>query len=1059
MAISIKKPEIEQVKYRSSVFTLNKKEVTYINEKTKIINLKDDAAYKIGDILIIPTLMPETDIYIDIAYKIEDINGNIIKFSIPELNEVYSKLEISNTYSASSVKAFDNEQIQEQILNNSEIDALSKALYDLGHSSYKSSGMISLQNTKLVPDKVVITFKSLDPLNVLVNIVWKINDDLKFSLSLQYQKTTTVSFYSDENEKRQTTTESGKWIISAELKYDIYSPDVKDLFGGIRLRNKYTQNLNDSYEADKQLKTIEEKLKNPNLTDEEREKLNLNKQIAQTSVDYANLDKKFLEMENKKAIMLQLKTIMNYYKSQMDESTSVIKFVQLFFPVFPGAAFVVESGVVLDFSVSASLEGKLVIDSIQEIGTVSAKNKQIDFNNTYYRISGYFGISGKIELKIGGQIGVGVTIAGVFNLKLTFEGGLYAELSAIGAIFIGDTGDLGLSEEAYALAAEAELIGPVKVAGAINYDIGSYYLLKCTVSLDLWVTEITQSFEIVGDKNSFIKQNKEEIFQELVFENETIDQTFDELINKTDIALSKGNTNDSTAVFEIDNSTGSVTLPNIYLRTIDLKSGKITHELINTDQLNYINQDQVYFNGLTCYVNDYYANEIDNRLNIRLNTEEETLAELILPIRIIKLPIAVGSISLRLFDNSNEIGLTESKLIKAEILPYNATYQNYRYSIEKIEKQDGTLYSGDLTQYAVIENNILTAINKIAIGAKIYISATTDNDQVKSNVLVIEVKRIGIDKIDFYVPGQRNDINLGEELSLVIKIYPSNATINILNDSPINVMLNDSTLAVLTKINDRNYKLAALDNLDNEGKIITLTVMAENYSKNYFYQICSIPIESIVIYNSDTNSPLENDITLFRNNTLNLSAVITPVNASVNQARFNISSDIQNFGRFVNIDSSGKLIISDDAPFGMILYLSTTALRKSSGSYKITVNQIPVESVMLSSEKSYIIKNSIIFLNAYIYPENADISVTQFKIINGAQGVFLSGNMLFASANAVVDSEIELIAIVNGIESNILSIRIINNPDVPIVPKEDETPDDEFVYESDSNSEFDVDDE
>ena len=735
-------------------------------------------------------------------------------------------------------------------------------------------------------------------------------------------------------------------------------------------------------------------------------------------------------MQNKKAAMLQLKTVAYYYKSQMNESKSVIKFVQLFFPVFPGVAFVVDSGVVLDFSVSAALEGKLVINSIQEIGTVSAKNKQTDFNNTYYRISGYFGISGKIELKVGGQIGVGITIAGVFNLKLTFEGGLYAELSAIGAIFIGDTSYLGLSEKPNALAAEAELVDPVKIAGAINYDIGSYYLIKGTVSLDLWVTEISQSFEFVGDKKSFIKQKKEKIFQELVFEDETIYQIFDELIYNTDVALSKGNTNDHTAVFEINNSSGSVTLPNVYLRTIDLQTGELSHEQINPDQLNYINQDQVYFNGLTCYANDYYANEIDNRLNIRIDTEEEVLAELKLPIRIIKLPMAVENISLRLFDDSNEIGLTESKLIKAEILPYNATYQNYQYSIEKIEKQDGTLYSGDLTQYAVIENNILTATDKIAIGAKIYISATTNNDQIKSNVLVIEVKRIGIEKIDFYALGQRNDINLGEELSLTMTIFPSNATINILNDSPINVTLKDSTLAVLTKVDDSHYKLTALDNLVNEGKIITLTVTAEDYSKNYFHQICTIPIESIVIYNSDTNIPLERDIALFRNNTLNLSAVITPVNATVNQARFNLSSDIQNFGRFASIDANGKLIISEDAPFGMILYLSATALRKSSGSYKITINQIPVESVMLSSEKSYIIKNSVIFLNAYIYPENTDISVTQFKIINGAQGVFISGNMLFASANALIDTEVKLIAVVNGVESNILSIRIINNPDV-----------------------------
>ena len=66
-------------------------------------------------------------------------------------------------------------------------------------------------------------------------------------------------------------------------------------------------------------------------------------------------------------------------------------------------------------------------------------------------------------------------------------------------------------------------------------------------------------------------------------------------------------------------------------------------------------------------------------------------------------------------------------------------------------------------------------------------------------------------------------------------------------------------------------------------------------------------------------------------------------------------------------------------------------------------------------------------LNAYIYPENADVIYTQFKIINAPTGVHLSGNLLFASNDAIAGSEIQVIVIVNGIESEVVTIRVVDN--------------------------------
>lgn len=1049
LAITIKREKVENVEYKSSVIVLDQNEAPEIDGENKTIKFQKDKGFKKGDILIIPTLMPDSDIYVDVAYKVEAIHGNEIDFSVPELEEIYSKFEIANTFAPSIVKAYDIAEIEEQILNNPEIQALSKALYDLKYS--ETSG--EPQNTKLIPTKLDVKFKSLNPLDVTITIVWKINDDMKFTISLRYEKTTTVSFYADDNEKRQTTTEIGKWTISSSLNYDIFNPKFQDIIKNTAIRNKYAQVMHDAYDAEKELKNLEKALKNPNLTDEERENLELEKHLMQMNLDYSDLDKHFLEMENKNAALLKLKSMTKYYKSQMQESGADIKFVQLLFPVYPGVAFTVDSGAVLDFSVSASLEGKLVIESVQEVATVTGKNKHEDLNSSSYKISGYVGICGKAELKIGANISVGVTIAGVFNLKVSFEGGIYAEFSALGAVFFGNTEGMGLPDEASELAAEAEIINSVKVAGTIDFDIGWYYTLKGTVSFDLWVINPTFSYEI-GDKTSFLNHEREEnnIFQELVFEDDTDCETLEELIESLSNDLLKGSTYDFTPTFEIDYYTGLVTLPNVYIRTIDLQTGDITYDPVDPNDLVFLNQDQVFFNGLTCYAKEYYAEEIDNRLNIRLSTDEEPLSLLKLPVRIVKEPIAVESVNIQLYDQTLDIGLTENKELLTEVLPYNATYQNLRYDIEKIQKADGSWYTGNLSQYAYIENNTLFTTNQIEIGAKIYLSATAIVDEVKSNTLVVTVRRINIERIDFCDSYQRNDINPGEELALKVTIYPENATINVLNDSLITVTLSDHQSATLTKIDDRNYLLTAVDDIANEGKILELTVSAENYSRDVYYQISLIPVESIVIYNEDTNLPLEHDITVYRNTVLNLSAVITPVNASVKQANFNLASNLQNFGRFASIDADGTLTISADAPFGMELYLSATALRKSSGAYKITVTQIPIENVQLIPDKSYIVKNTIMYLRAYVYPDYADIITTQFRILNAPTGVFISGNMLFASAAAQTGTEIQLVAIVNGIQSEVMTVTVIDNPEVPIIPKEGETPE-EFVHNTESTGE------
>lgn len=378
---------------------------------------------------------------------------------------------------------------------------------------------------------------------------------------------------------------------------------------------------------------------------------------------------------------------------------------------------------------------------------------------------------------------------------------------------------------------------------------------------------------------------------------------------------------------------------------------------------------------------------------------------------------------------------------------------NYSYKINKIEKPNHTYYNGNLTQYATIENNYLTTTDEIEIGSRIFITAVATEDDVESSTLVVTVNRIEIERIQFKDDFYRNDINLGEKLGIELSVFPTNATFNILNDETVDVYISkNKECATINKIDDFHYELYAFDNNENIGKIITVTVAIGDYLRTFSYTIGAIPIESMTLYNAETQTELDSTISLTRGGILKVSAVINPVNASLKEVSYNIFADIPNYGRYVSIDSNGTLKISDNAPFGMEIFLSATAMHKSTGSYKIVVEQIPVESVMLTSEYSYIEKNAIISLEAYVYPEKADIESTTYKIVNEAPGVFISGNRLFASNNAVADSYVEVVAVVNGVQSNKLVIYIVEDISDTVLPSDDETPaTDEFEYITSDN--------
>ena len=101
--------------------------------------------------------------------------------------------------------------------------------------------------------------------------------------------------------------------------------------------------------------------------------------------------------------------------------------------------------------------------------------------------------------------------------------------------------------------------------------------------------------------------------------------------------------------------------------------------------------------------------------------------------------------------------------------------------------------------------------------------------------------------------------------------------------------------ATINKIDDFHYELYAFDNNENIGKIITVTVAIGDYLRTFSYTIGAIPIESMTLYNAETQTELDSTISLTRGGILKVSAVINPVNASLKEVSYNIFADIPYF--------------------------------------------------------------------------------------------------------------------------------------------------------------------
>ncbi|MCM1259500.1 MAG: helix-turn-helix domain-containing protein [Prevotella sp.] len=512
--------------------------------------------------------------------------------------------------------------------------------------------------------------------------------------------------------------------------------------------------------------------------------------------------------------------------------------------------------------------------------------------------------------------------------------------------------------------------------------------------------------------------------RELIFETECEKDTAS-IPNYSNEEISIDQTFGASRIMEIDEF-GQVVLPQLLIKTTT--KGKVTYMPVNIDAATFF-----YSSGLKVsipYSTSYIRIELEDatikKYKGYLNIQFEDLT---LSIQVIKTPIPIAQMHIALSDHSTELGLIESKRIILEIQPFDATYfdENIIHII-KMEKADGTIYEEDAHSYLTIEKEsmhqwVITPTLQIEIGTKVYIQAKNEIEAIQSNILIIDIMRIPIQRIS-YSPYQ-NYIDSGATLTMQLSFYPENATANLLKE-PFDITLLTPNIAHIEQKEGRFY-LTASKAFEDIGQSIQIQInILEGYVQTIEWEITPIPIEEIRILNRETGKELDPIFQMTRGSTLLLQAIVDPENASYGDMHYQISANSSHIDRYVSISEEGVLTISKDAPLDLEIWLSVRTGRFTSPAYHIQLQKRNLENVVLQCDQTHIAKNIPYALFCRYIPEDADIeSGVHYYLLDEIEGVYLSGNLIFIDEKVEVGTVIQVIAVVDEIKSNIIALIVV----------------------------------
>lgn len=296
--------------------------------------------------------------------------------------------------------------------------------------------------------------------------------------------------------------------------------------------------------------------------------------------------------------------------------------------------------------------------------------------------------------------------------------------------------------------------------------------------------------------------------------------------------------------------------------------------------------------------------------------------------------IAVENIILSVLD---EFKHTEYLELKAEVIPFNATYKDIEYQISTSTVEayisDGKLYAN--------APGLITII------------AQADEFYVEKTVKVLKEPVISVQVQAEYIEYDR-----GEALQLKANIYPKNATYQQA------VFYTNSNYAII----DSNGILYIDTNAPIGTQIEVYAVVDGVQSANYSIFTGKIEVDTVELY-LDTQS-------VEVGGCVNTVVKINPEFASNPGITYEIIGDAE------IID--GVIYVNNPSAVGSTIYITAIVDGVRSNTESLTVIKTPVQDIQLSCSNNFKV-GDILQLNATVFPFNATNKTVSYSIITAGQ--------------------------------------------------------------------------
>lgn len=394
----------------------------------------------------------------------------------------------------------------------------------------------------------------------------------------------------------------------------------------------------------------------------------------------------------------------------------------------------------------------------------------------------------------------------------------------------------------------------------------------------------------------------------------------------------------------------------------------------------------------------------------------------------------------------NQVEADSITEIVARVTPNDATYQAMRYSIDRVVKPDGTPYPGTYTQYAnlLIEDKVyLRTTAKIDVGAKIYIYAIAEKDQVRSEMLEVEIRRVRIKYISLESNNQTDKATIGETFWIRPVAHDDDATFNVKGEK-FEVTLKTPELAEIEYSKGINtYFITPTSNLEKVGSVIEIYVTTpEGLSKSFYWTLESIAIKGVVLVNADTGKEFDQTFTVAKGSTIHLAMKILPDNAQYTLRQFKGTVFDSDYCTTYQTDKVLTVTVAEDAPGGSYetFYANITVTYYpfkvvNSKVYRMVVEKTPVESVVLKSDTDVLIKGKTRAALSYeIFPANADVEDIKIYNIENATGINLNFSvpddsyLIWADYRAAGGTQVNVKMVCEGVESNTVTFTVQKIP-------------------------------